>query len=210
MKNSDKKKLALSTGVVLLPLVLGLLLWNRLPEQLAIHFDMEGTPNGWAPKWVAVFGLPLFLTAIHLFTVITVWNDPKKQGIGKQMMNMVVWTTPVLSLLCNLTIYGKAQGSELNTSSVAYGMVGLLFLFMGNYMTKNHQNYTVGIRLPWTLDSRENWNRTHRFAAKLWMLAGVLFLLNMFVKSAWMMLVVCVLLAVLPTVYSFILHKKGI
>lgn len=210
MKNVDKKKLALTTALVLLPMVVGLALWSSLPEQMPIHFNMSGATDGWAPKWVAVFGMPLFLAVIHLITVVAVWNDPKKQDIGKQMMNMVLWTIPVISIVCNLAIYSKALGKEIDISMAISILVGLFFLFIGNYMTKNHQNYTVGIRLPWTLNSRENWNRTHRFASKLWMLAGVICILNGFVKSQWLMLAVLVAILVLPVAYSFILHKKGI
>ena len=50
-------------------------------------------------------------------------------------------------------------------------------------MSKNHQNYTVGIKLPWTLNSEENWNRTHRMAGKLWILAGLVFWGSVFFEN---------------------------
>lgn len=49
-------------------------------------------------------------------------------------------------------------------------------------MSKIRQNYTVGIRLPWTLSSEDNWDKTHRLAGKLWIVGGVLVLFNVFLK----------------------------
>lgn len=41
-------------------------------------------------------------------------------------------------------------------------------------MPKLKQNYTIGIKVPWTLNSEENWNMTHRMAGKLYVVAGVI------------------------------------
>ena len=57
-------------------------------------------------------------------------------------------------------------------------ILGVLFMILGNYMTKTHQNYTIGIKLPWTLNSTENWNKTHRLASRLYALAGAILILS--------------------------------
>jgi len=95
-------------------------------------------------------------------------------------------------------------------------LVGALFIVLGNYMPKCRQTYTMGIRLPWTLSSEENWRRTHRLAGKLYTLAGILFLAAAFLMElipgnlgAIMIIGVVVMLCV-PSVYSFLLYKKGI
>lgn len=89
-------------------------------------------------------------------------------------------------------------------------IVGSIFIIMGNYMSKNRQNYTVGIKLPWTLNSQENWNRTHRMASKLWIVSGFVVLINIFMNSIAVVLVVICASALLPMIYSFVLYKRGI
>lgn len=205
-----KKQLLITTLVSLLPMLVGILLWNQLPDRIPIHFDMNGVANGWAGKVGAVFGMPLFLTAIHVFCVIFTLNDPKKQNIGKQMLLIIFWTIPVLNCFCYGSIYASVLGSSVNTADLVFLFVGLLFVLLGNYMTKNHQNYTVGIRLPWTLNSPENWNRTHRFASRLWIVAGIVIMLNGFFHFTWLLIAILVFTTVLPMIYSFILFKKGI
>ena len=88
-------------------------------------------------------------------------------------------------------------------------LVGLMFIIMGNYMSKNRQNYTVGIRIPWTLGNEENWDRTHRFASKLWVIGGIIFVINAFIQSIYVLGIVIFMAGIIPVIYSFVLYKKG-
>ena len=54
-------------------------------------------------------------------------------------------------------------------------IIGVMFIGLGNYMPKLKQNYTIGIKVPWTLNSEENWNMTHRMAGKVYVVGGVFF-----------------------------------
>jgi len=53
-------------------------------------------------------------------------------------------------------------------------LLGFAFAGMGIYMPKLKQNYYAGFKLPWTLESEENWNATHRLAGKIWPVGGLL------------------------------------
>ena len=167
----NKSKVIITSIVTVFPMVIGFLLWNRLPEKIATHFGSEGA-DGWSTKLFAVVISPLILLVIHLFCLGVTLNDPKKRNIGNMMMSVIFWIVPVVSLVSNLSIYGYALGMDLNIDMIVGILVGVMFLLLGNYMSKSHQNYTVGIKLPWTLNSEENWNRTHRLAGKLWIFAG--------------------------------------
>ena len=78
--------------------------------------------------------------------------------------------------------------------------IGVLFMIIGNYLPKCKQNYTMGIKLPWTLDDEENWNRTHRFAGFLWVAGGVVIAINAFLKWEWLFLVVVFAMVLIPTI----------
>ena len=85
-------------------------------------------------------------------------------------------------------------------------------ILIGNYLPKTKQSYTMGIKLPWTLHSEENWNRTHRMAGFLWVIGGTLMVLISLLHlwQVWMMLVIITVMVLVPTVYSYLLYKKGI
>ena len=59
-------------------------------------------------------------------------------------------------------------------------IVGIVFVVSGNYLPKSRQNYTIGIKLPWTLADVDNWNKTHRLAGALWIAAGIFVLVRPF------------------------------
>ena len=78
------------------------------------------------------------------------------------------------------------------------------------YMPKCKQNYTTGIKVPWTLHSQENWNRTHRLAGWIWIIGGVAMIVNSFLQLEWILFLTIAALVLIPIGYSFLLFKKGI
>ena len=214
-KWSAKRFALITTLVCLLPVLPGLLLLPSLPEQVATHFDAAGEPNGWMPKLQAVLMIPGFMALVNLFCHAALHLDPRKQGQSGALRRVVFWFCPVLCVVLQAATLVYALGVPVPIALVCCLTVGILLAVIGNYMPKCRLNYTMGIRTPWTLSSEENWNRTHRFAGKVWMVAGFLFIICGFaahqLHSGMTAVAVLLLLALFsPTVYSFWLYKKGI
>ena len=72
---ANKKELLLTSAVCLLPLLAGTILYPRLPETMATHWGFDGTADGWAPRGMAVFGLPLLILALQS-------HDPSQRSQG--------------------------------------------------------------------------------------------------------------------------------
>ena len=96
MIKENKKKLILTSIVILLPIIIGLILWNKLPDKLPTHWNAEGVVDGWSSKMFAVIGLPGFLFAIHWVCVLASSADPKKQNIEGKVLNIVFWVCPII------------------------------------------------------------------------------------------------------------------
>ena len=206
-----KKTLILTAILTLLPMVIGFILWDKLPDQIATHFGSNGEPDGWSSKAVAVVGLPALLTAIHLACFFITFADPKKQRIDPKLFKLILWLCPVISWFGCGSTYAYALNMELNTTNIAMVLLGVLFIVIGNYLPKARQNYTVGIKLPWTLDDEENWNRTHRLAGKLWMVCGFLFVIVSFcgLGTSWIAMMLAAIMILVPTGYSFLYYLKN-
>ena len=209
MMKKYKKRIIISSVITLLPILAGLILWNRLPDTIATHFGNDNVANGWSSKPFVVFAMPLLLLGLHLFILFVTMNDPKRKNISEKMFGFLIWFVTVLSVFIFSITYCNALGMNVNIGMAVNIIVGIVFLVIGNYLPKCKQNYTAGIRIPWTLNSTENWNRTHRLAGWLFMLGGILFFLNAFLQWSGMFFVIIVI-ALLPEVYSFLLYKKGI
>ena len=149
------------------------------------------------------------MVAVELVLYFVTTNDPKKRNIDDKIMRFCLWIVPVTSLIVCLSCYGIALGIPVDIGFLVNILIGIMLIFLGNYLHRIKQNYTVGIKLPWTLNSEENWNRTHRMASWLFVICGLLFIVNAFFQFEAMYFAV-LLFAFIPGVYSYILYKKGI
>ncbi len=205
-----RRTLIITSLITVSPIVFGLILWNRMPDMVATHFGADNAPNGWSSKGFAVFGLPLFLLLIHLLCCVATLHDPKRKNIEGRYIRIIMWVVPLVSLVCCSSTYVIAVGKKVDIGMLADLLVGITFMVMGNYMHKLKQNYTVGIKVPWTLASEENWNKTHRLASWLWVLGGLFFIADIFLPIGLGVFILLIPMAVVPVVYSFILYRKGI
>lgn len=206
MKN--KKQIIITTLLCLLPIGLGLYLWDDLPQQVAIHFGSNGEANGYAPKAVAVFALPVMLAVFELLTVLIINKDPKKEGQSPKVRQITYWLFPILSLMVVPLTFYKSLGKNIPVDVIIYAFLGLLFITMGNYLPKCKQNYTIGIKLPWTLNDADNWNYTHRLSGFVWVIGGFGMLVNCIINNN--ILLICVLGAILifPFIFSFTYYLR--
>lgn len=203
-----RKKIIITSLITLIPIVIGLLLWNKLPDRIATHFGAHNMPDGWSSKVFAVFGLPIILFVLHLMSLCVILNDPKKRNVGTTLLSVIFWMIPMISVVVNSMIYGVALGMKIDIRVISTLMMSVMFIIFGNYMSKNRQNYTVGIRLPWTLASEENWYKTHSIASKVWVAGGIALFANVFIGQLAVMLIVVIVTTITPVIYSFALYRK--
>ena len=210
MIKKNLKILIITSIVILLPALAGVVLWDTLPEQIPTHWNAAGEIDGWSSKAFAIFGLPLMMLAMHWLCVLGTAADPKKANHSDKLIHLVLWIIPIISVVLFVFTYVAALGTEVRMEMVMPLLVGFVLTVVGNYLPKCKQSYTIGIKIPWTLHSEENWNRTHRFAGRLWLVCGLGIMLTAFVGGFWLFLPIVLVMVLAPTVYSYLLHRKGI
>ena len=198
------------TGIVTLsPILFGVLFWNQLPQEIPTHFRGAGnTPDGWSSRPVAVFGLPAFLLGMEWFCLLVTAIDPKKKNISDKMIRIILWIIPVISVVVAVCIYGTVFGKKFDIGMQMNVLVGIVFIVLGNYLPKVKQNHSIGLRFPWTLNDSDNWNRTHRFGAWVFIVAGIAMCINGYFKSTAALGVIITVTITVPVLYSYILYRK--
>lgn len=209
MKSKIDITLIISSVVCLAPILLFLAMYDSLPEQVAIHWDASGTADNFAPKAFVTFGLPVLMAALNCILHVQLKNDPKKANVSKVLKVLLKWVIPAMSIVVMPITLFIAMGVNIPIQTVIPALVGLLIAVCGNYLPKCRYNYTVGIRVPWTLASEENWNKTHHMAGYIWTLGGILMIINSFLALWLLSLIVMILLIVIPYIYSYALYKKS-
>lgn len=213
MKN---KKFYISLIACLIPLIIGLIYFESLPEELPTHWNAAGEIDGFMSKPMVLFGLPLFMLGLHVFVIWMMHKDPKYQNIPKVMLNLMYLFMPFLSIIIMfITINASIEnGLDFNAASLVTIFISVIFIVIGNYLPKCKQSYTVGIKTPWALNDEENWNKTHRLAGFLWLAGGIVILLSsIFIGSTTLTIIflsVVVSMTFIPFAYSYMLYAKKI
>lgn len=211
---ADKKKVLekidiVTTLICLAPVIVGAFIYNKLPNEIATHFNVNFEPDGFSPKWFALFGLPVFMAVVQLVSCVISKISGKENVNNKKMMLLVKMIIPIINFVVYGAIVGYSLGVLKDVGFIMMGILAIFFIVVGNYMPKIRQNGVLGVRTSWTLQNEEVWNKTHRFCGKLWVLTGVvLFLLSFF--DCFMISLILILLSTVfvPLIYSYEVYKK--
>ncbi len=215
-------KLTVKTEILPLVLVIGSFIasfyfYAHFPEQVPIHWDLEGKVNGYGSAAFAAFFLPFVNLCVYLLFLLLPVIDPKKDRYKEFATPYHVFKNVIvafLTLMYFLTSF-NGLGYPMPIEIIVPASVGILFAVMGSFMGKLKSNWMMGVRTPWTLSSENVWNKTNELSGKLFVVCGVLLFLSAFTSNFIKMgtlIVSIVLLIVIPVFYSWTLYnreKKG-
>ncbi len=201
-------------------LILGTVTWAmmqapELPDLIPSHFDLSGRPDKFGDKY---FNLAL-LPTLTLITLLLLNFRAKISPKGYDMPNgqKVVGLFNLALTFFLMTIYIGIVLEAKNPEQAYFAWImtpalGLFMIFIGNYFGKLERNFFIGVRVPWTLASEENWKKTHRFAGKVFVLAGIISLLLTVTDSSFLtglaLLIFASTLSVLYSLYYFLRFER--
>ena len=209
MTKEEIRELILTTIVCLIPVVAGIVLYPVLPEQIATHWDAQGNVNGMSSKLAGAIIMPASLLVLNLLFPLLLRMDPKYENMDGKLKAITHWTIPVIEMICSGATLASALGRNVRVEMIIPMVLGVIFVLIGNYLPKTKQSYTMGIKLPWTLASEENWNRTHRLGGFVWVIGGILIIIFSFLP--WKLVpffVIVFLMTIIPCVYSYLFYLK--
>lgn len=200
--------LLITSVVILLPILAGLIIWDNLPDKIAVHFDANNRPDTWSSKGFAVFGIPLFMLFFHWLAVAATEIDPRRKNISSKMIGVVLWICPSICPVISSVIYAYAMDISIDVGVICMLLIGVLFIAIGNYLPKCKPNHVVGIRTHLTLIDDGNWRMTHRVAGFTITAAGVIVLATAFLHLHLIFFLIILLSVLIPYVYSYIYYRR--
>ena len=213
MIKDNKLKTIISSIITLLPMLIGVALWDKLPDEMVSHIGLSGSPDAMSSKAAMVFGLPLVMLAVHLLGLFLGDKDPGHKKQPKKATGIVFWVIPVASLFVNSLMYFTALEMDFNPMMLVVGFLAFMFMVVGNYLPTCKQSATMGIKIKWTLENAENWRATHRFSGKVWFICGLLLIPCVFLPEKYapaLLISIIVPVALLPVCYSYLYYKKQV
>lgn len=202
MKGFKWKTLFITTMICLLPILLGISLWDRLPDTMAIHFNLYGEADGFASKWFVVFGLPIIMAMFQAFGCIATDINTRKYNQGAKIEMVSKWIIPFITAFLYVVTLGYALGWNLDVGKVASFAVGVVFLVTGNYMPK--LDYIKSYKIE-----PEKAKKINRFVGYETVIMGVLFLVSIFFppEAAAVCLVLLIPYAIIGAIYGIMVNK---
>lgn len=211
---AEIKKDWLAVSLILASLITGVLVYPHLPDLVPSHWNVQGQVDSYSSKIWGAFGLPLMAAGIYLLMVLVPRIDPRRENYARfrGAYRFLKLALAVFLVLLYVIILMNAMGYRVSVDRAVVTAVGLLFMVLGNFMGQLRHNYFVGIKTPWTLASEEAWQKTHRFAARLWVGAGLVTALSGLLLGGQKGLVIIVAAlgtaAIVPVIYSYLLFKN--
>lgn len=212
MNWKDMPKLPLV--LVALMFVAGAILYPRLPGTIPTHWGASGAPDAWSAKsfW-SVFSLPLLCLGLYALFIVIPYFDPKRSNLirSKKAYAMILDGVTAMMTVTFTASLAAAFDRAFPVDRVITLGVGLLFIVIGNYMKTVKRNFTMGVRMSWTVMDDVVWAKTNRLGGYMFMGAGVLAIAGAFVSAPWnIVMFMAPILLMLPIlyVYSYRLYKE--
>jgi uncharacterized membrane protein len=188
--------------------------YQRLPQTMAVHWDLHGNPNGWMPRAVgAAFG-PVLIFFLGFMLRVVPRIDPRAENYARfaDAYETIVASVLILMLVVHGIMLAVALGYHVSVARIVPAMVGVLFVVIGNMMPLVRPNWWFGIRTPWTLSNDRVWARTHRLAGYTMTAGGVIMILAaLALPPAYgvpVLVAVAIAATVGPAVYSYLTWKR--
>jgi uncharacterized membrane protein len=209
---SQRRRTLVGLGIVLVSAIASVLAYPELPRQMAVHFTVEGTPDDYLDRPIALALVPaLELAVLGMYAVIP-RLDPLGENIAEfeNYYDLVAIVTVAVLAYVHAAVLGYNLGYRYEMGQVIAPMLAVVGIVFGTVVENAKQNWFVGIRTPWTLSDEEVWTRTHERSGILFKIAGVIALLAIPFPEYFELLAVAplALAALIPSAYSYVLYRR--
>ena len=214
MKDINTKRLII-WGLAIVPLLIIGVFNNSLPNQIPIHWSLDGSVQYGSHFSLWINGSMGILFAI-LFPILRK-IDPRSKNydkFGKYYDEFQIFMMLFFIALTSVIVSESINPGRINVEMVTVLLVGILFTILGNMMPKFKNNFFIGIRTPWTLSDTEVWNKTHRLGGRMWFIGGLVIIGAAILLSSSALLSVVLgvtlIICIVPIAMSYFWYRGNI
>lgn len=203
MKKVKWKILIISSMCCLLPILLGVFLWDSLPDVMPIHFNLYNEPDNFASKGFVVFGLSFLMMLLQVICCLINDFNSYKHGERKKFERATKWIIPVMTQVLQIITFGYSLGWNIDIRKTVAFIVGVIFVVIGNYLPKFDyiNNYDI---------DKEKAKRINRFIGFETVVMGLLSFISIFLPPVslviWLLLLIPY--AAISIIYGVVVGRK--
>lgn len=119
---------------ILLSLIPGLMLWEKLPAEIAVHFSISGVPDSYSSKSFVVFVMPLIALGLEAAAAAAAAGMVGR-GI-RSYQRTILWLVPCVWLSVSVLILAYALGFRPDIRLWAQLIAAAAIILVGNMAPK--------------------------------------------------------------------------
>jgi uncharacterized membrane protein len=201
----------LASGLLGASAVVTAAVYDRLPDPMPTHYDAHGVPNGWMPRAIGAFLLPVLGAGVWALIrfggrlLPPAWRE-RLEASPLSAVGLLV--AGLLATLQGLMVEAALLPVPRLGREV-WVVLGVFFALFGLIMPRVRRNPWIGIRTPWTLTSDENWARTHRFAGYTMVASGLCSIAAALAGEPELAVILVLAGGLAPVLYSWRLARRA-
>lgn len=201
----------ISIAILFIPVILLLFVWRNIQEEAILNKIFPYVPVEILLKKNMLILFVIVPFGVMLLPVLLKLFDPlrKKYQLFEPGLFKIFTCVALFLTVFNVSAICCFMGVDLPYDLII-PILGLTFIiFMGNYLGKLRTNSTIGFITPWTLKDEVVWQKTHRFAARFWVIAGIAGIVSYIIYPSLIIYgVVIISVIVVPFINSFLIYQK--
>lgn len=167
--------LAVTLVTCALPVILGLRLWEEMPEIVPTGLIGADGKDDSLPRPAVVFALPALMCLLNFLSHMQLRLNQKRMTVPKAHVRLVGrWGFPVISVLFCGGMDLEAAGRAWDLSFAAPCVLGLALLLLGSHLWDCPRSAAVSLRFALSGPRGADWDAAHRFAGGVCLASGAL------------------------------------
>lgn len=212
-KGGSTMKKWIPVTLIVVSVIISIVSYPYLPEQVPIHWNMQGEVDNYSSKLFNAILLPGMIIFLYSLLSVLPKIDPKKENVKKfgSSYYIIMLATMLLFIVIQIITILVALGYDIDMPVIISILVGILLVITGNYLQRARQNFFMGVRTPWTLSNEKVWDRTHRLSSKVFVLAGIIMIVSVLLPTTvqfYFVIGAIIVLAIVPILASYIFYQQ--
>ena len=207
----------------MIPAIVTSIVLQFMPDKIPMHHDFAGNTDRWGSKTES-FIFPIVILFVTLFWHLMILAFEKKAGRAEtekeqmeaksnaKFLSIVGISQAVMfGIMHYFIMYSSYRQASLGSTKATVDIAkiscilcGILFIVLGNFMTKAKKNVVAGLRTTWSMYNDNTWRKSNRIGAICLIIAGVLTIVTTVFANGMVstiLLLVYVLLAAIVAVW---------
>lgn len=209
----------------MIPVIVTSIVLQFMPDTIPMHHDFAGNTDRWGSKTES-FIFPIVILFVTFFWHLMILAFEKKAGRAEtekeqmeaksnaKFLSIVGISQAVMfGIMHYFIMYSSYRQASLGSTKATVDIAkiscilcGILFIVLGNFMTKVKKNVVAGLRTTWSMYNDNTWRKSNRIGAICLIIAGVLTVVTTVfangMVSTILLLVYVLLAAVVAVWYS--------